>query len=78
MHTVSNQILGSGKPWEKCYLCVPKQILGYHSYSYESLYRKPEIYNCRGMQAFIDSCIERMESMPPQQIASTFLSFLQR
>ena len=78
LHTVSNQKLDSGKPWEKASYMFLSKSLGYRSYSYESLYRKPEIYNCGGMQTFIDSCVEKMESMPPQQIASTLLAFLQR
>ena len=40
--------------------------------------RKSKIYKCDERDVFIRNCIKEMESMDPQQVASTFLSFLQR
>ena len=45
---------------------------------YEFSHRKFHIYKCEEMNVFTQSCIKEMESMDPQQITTTFLSFLQR
>ena len=43
-----------------------------------SSHRKANVYQCEEMGVFIRSYIEKMESMDPQFIDSTFLAFLQR
>ena len=40
--------------------------------------RKADIYKCDECDVFIRSCIEKMETMDSQQVAFTFLWFLQR
>ena len=45
---------------------------------HEFSHRKFLIYKCEEMNVFTQSCIKEMESMDPQQIATTFLNFLQR
>ena len=44
----------------------------------QSFHRKPNVYQCEEVAVFVKSCIEKMESMDPQLIASIFLAFLQR
>jgi len=39
---------------------------------------KTALYQCDEMTVFMKSCCEKMESMEPNLMASTFLAFLQR
>lgn len=41
-------------------------------------HRNFKVYQCKQMNSFIKSCIEKMEIMDSQQIAFTFLGFLNR
>ena len=43
----------------------------------QSLHSNP-IYKCEEREELIKHCVQRTESIPPQQIASTLLSFLHR
>ena len=45
---------------------------------YESPHRKSYIYKSKRCEVFIRSVVEKMESMESQQVASTFMDFLQR
>ena len=40
--------------------------------------RKPDIYKCDECDVFMKNCTEKIENMDSQQVASTFLGFLQR
>ena len=62
-----------------CHLYTKSFSVYFHIHKLkQSFHSKPNIYQCEEMTVFVRSCIEKMESMDPQLIASVFLAFLQR
>ena len=49
-------------------------------FMYDGLFsnRKSDIYKCDERDVLIRNCVEKMENMDSQRVASTFLGFLQR